>query len=57
LGEGESGDSMAVRTHAALARAKRAGRNSIELAMSRHVRVQRAPSRCAPLAKQTSHAT
>ena len=34
LGEGESGDSMAVRTHAALARAKRAGRNCIELAMS-----------------------
>ncbi len=34
LAEGESGDSMAVRTHAALARAKRAGRNCIELAMS-----------------------
>jgi diguanylate cyclase (GGDEF)-like protein len=34
LGEGESGDSMAVRTHAALARAKRAGRNCVELAMS-----------------------
>jgi diguanylate cyclase (GGDEF)-like protein len=34
LGESESGDSMAVRTHAALARAKRAGRNCIELAMS-----------------------
>lgn len=34
LGEGESGDSLAVRVHAALARAKRAGRNCVELAMS-----------------------
>jgi len=34
LGETESGDSLAVRVHAALARAKRAGRNCVELAMS-----------------------
>lgn len=34
LGESESGDSLAVRVHAALARAKRAGRNCVELAMS-----------------------
>lgn len=33
LGESESGDSLAVRVHAALARAKRAGRNCVELAM------------------------
>jgi len=34
LGESESGDSLAVRANAALARAKRAGRNCVELAMS-----------------------
>ncbi len=34
LGETESGDSLAVRVNAALARAKRAGRNCVELAMS-----------------------
>jgi len=34
LGESESGDSLAVRVNAALARAKRAGRNCVELAMS-----------------------
>lgn len=34
LGEGESGDSLAVRVNAALGRAKRAGRNCVELAMS-----------------------
>lgn len=34
LSESESGDSMAVRCNAALARAKRAGRNCVELAMS-----------------------
>ena len=34
LGEGESGDSLAVRVNAAMARAKRAGRNCVELAMS-----------------------
>jgi len=33
LGEQESGDSLAQRTDAALARAKRAGRNCVELAM------------------------
>jgi diguanylate cyclase (GGDEF)-like protein len=33
LGERESGDSLAVRVNAALARAKRAGRNCVELAM------------------------
>ncbi len=33
LGETESGDSLAVRVNAALARAKRAGRNCVELAM------------------------
>ncbi|MGF6274578.1 diguanylate cyclase (GGDEF)-like protein [Massilia sp. UYP11] len=33
LGEGESGDALAVRAIAALARAKRAGRNCVELAM------------------------
>lgn len=33
LGELESGDSLAVRVNAALARAKRAGRNCVELAM------------------------
>ena len=33
LGEAESADSLAVRVHAALARAKRAGRNCVELAM------------------------
>jgi diguanylate cyclase (GGDEF)-like protein len=33
LGEQESGDSLAVRVQAALARAKRAGRNCVELAM------------------------
>jgi len=33
LGEQESGDSLAQRAHAALARAKRAGRNCVELAM------------------------
>lgn len=33
LGESESGDSLAVRVNAALARAKRAGRNCVELAM------------------------
>jgi diguanylate cyclase (GGDEF)-like protein len=33
LGEQESGDSLAVRVNAALARAKRAGRNCVELAM------------------------
>lgn len=33
LGEFENGDSLAVRVHAALARAKRAGRNCVELAM------------------------
>jgi GGDEF domain-containing protein len=33
LGEQESGDSLAVRVIAALARAKRAGRNCVELAM------------------------
>ncbi|UVW26874.1 diguanylate cyclase [Massilia sp. H6] len=33
LGENESADSLAVRTNAALARAKRAGRNCVELAM------------------------
>ena len=33
LGESESGDSLAVRANAALARAKRAGRNCVELAM------------------------
>ena len=34
LGESESGDSLAVRANAALGRAKRAGRNCVELAMS-----------------------
>ncbi len=34
LGESESGDLLAVRANAALARAKRAGRNCVELAMS-----------------------
>jgi len=34
LGDSESGDSLAVRVNAALARAKRAGRNCVELAMS-----------------------
>lgn len=34
LGESESGDSLAVRVNAAMARAKRAGRNCVELAMS-----------------------
>jgi len=34
LGESESGDSLAVRVNAALGRAKRAGRNCVELAMS-----------------------
>jgi PleD family two-component response regulator len=33
LGEQESGDSLTLRTDAALARAKRAGRNCVELAM------------------------
>lgn len=33
LGETESGDSLALRVNAALARAKRAGRNCVELAM------------------------
>jgi PleD family two-component response regulator len=33
LGEHESGDSLAVRANAALGRAKRAGRNCVELAM------------------------
>lgn len=33
LGELENGDSLALRVHAALARAKRAGRNCVELAM------------------------
>lgn len=33
LGDTESGDSLAVRVNAALARAKRAGRNCVELAM------------------------
>jgi len=33
LGETESADSLAVRVNAALARAKRAGRNCVELAM------------------------
>lgn len=33
LGESESGDSLAVRVNAALGRAKRAGRNCVELAM------------------------
>jgi len=34
LGDSESGDSLSVRVNAAMARAKRAGRNCVELAMS-----------------------
>jgi len=33
LGDGESGDSLTQRADAAMARAKRAGRNCVELAM------------------------